>query len=85
MLPLPMYTQPYHAPLNLATMMPAWSNPTDLGPKTYIAYGQVRALRYGCCGAGAAVRVLRCWPAVQVVWLWLWGNRGPRATLRTAR
>eukprot|EP00798_Chlamydomonas_sp_ICE-L_P014386 gene14386-20387_t len=41
MLPLKMYTHPYEAPLNLATMMPSWSNPTDLGPKTYIAYGQV--------------------------------------------
>ncbi len=41
MLPLKVFTQPLMAPLNMATMLPAWSNPTDLGPKTYIAYGQV--------------------------------------------
>ena len=41
MLPLLPFTHPHSAPLNLATMMPAWANPTDLGPKTYIANGQV--------------------------------------------
>ena len=41
MLPLPVYTHPTIAPLNLATMLPAWANLTDLGPKTYIASGQV--------------------------------------------
>ena len=41
MLPLPFYTHPRVAPLNLATMMPPLSNPTDLGPKTYIASGQI--------------------------------------------
>eukprot|EP00798_Chlamydomonas_sp_ICE-L_P014715 gene14715-20755_t len=41
MLPLKMYTHPSEGPLNLAAMMPRWSNPTDLGPKTYIAMGQV--------------------------------------------
>jgi hypothetical protein len=35
-----MYTHTTHAPLNMATLMPKWTNPTDLGPKTYIAYGQ---------------------------------------------
>ena len=42
MLPLPAYTHPHSAPLNLATMIPGWANPSDLGPKTYIANGQVR-------------------------------------------
>jgi hypothetical protein len=32
------------APLNLATALVKADNPTDLGPKTYIAYGR--------CGAG---------------------------------
>lgn len=41
MLPLSFYTHPHVAPLNLATMMPKVSNPTDLGPKTYIASGQI--------------------------------------------
>jgi hypothetical protein len=41
MLPLPFYTHPKEAPLNLASAMPAWSNPTDLGPKTYVAFGRV--------------------------------------------
>ncbi|GAX77805.1 hypothetical protein CEUSTIGMA_g5248.t1 [Chlamydomonas eustigma] len=41
MLPLPFYTHPKGGPLNLAWMLPPWSNPTDLGPKTYIAYGRV--------------------------------------------
>lgn len=40
-IPLPMYTHTTCAPLNLATLLPSWTNPTDLGPKTYIAYGQV--------------------------------------------
>lgn len=39
MLPLPMYSYPHHAPMNLATCMPSFSLPTDLGPKTYVAYG----------------------------------------------
>ena len=41
MLPVKVMTQPVRAPLNLAAMMPRDCNPTDLGPKTYIAYGQV--------------------------------------------
>ena len=47
MLPLPAYTHPHSAPLNLATMIPGWANPSDLGPKTYIANGQVRATAVG--------------------------------------
>lgn len=39
MMPLPMYTLPTGAPLNWATMMLSTSNPTDLGPKTYVALG----------------------------------------------
>lgn len=41
MLPVPMWTHPLHGPLNMATLLPDWTNRTDLGPKTYIAYGQV--------------------------------------------
>lgn len=43
MLPLPMYTLPERglAPLNLATLQPKGTNTTDLGPKTYIAYGHI--------------------------------------------
>lgn len=33
------------APLNLATLLPPWTVPTDLGPKTYVAYGRVGASR----------------------------------------
>ncbi|GAX81301.1 hypothetical protein CEUSTIGMA_g8732.t1 [Chlamydomonas eustigma] len=40
MLPLPFYTLPKDSPLNLASMMPSWSNATDLGPKTYVAFGR---------------------------------------------
>ena len=47
MLPLPAYTHPHSAPLNLATMIPGWANPSDLGPKTYIANGQVRVIVAG--------------------------------------
>ncbi|GFH31894.1 JmjC domain-containing protein, partial [Haematococcus lacustris] len=36
LLPLPLYTHTTAGPLNLATMMPSWTNPTDLGPKTYV-------------------------------------------------
>lgn len=49
MLPLPVYTHPTIAPLNLATMLPAWANLTDLGPKTYIASGQVSERVWCCC------------------------------------
>lgn len=41
MLPLPFLTRPKATPLNLASMLPRWANPTDLGPKTYIAFGRV--------------------------------------------
>ncbi len=41
MLPLPFYTRPSEAPLNLACLLPPWANPTDLGPKTYVAFGRV--------------------------------------------
>ena len=42
MLPFPVYCHLADGtPLNLATMMPTWCRPTDLGPKTYIAYGLV--------------------------------------------
>ena len=47
MLPLPFYTHPRKGPLNLACMLPPWSNPTDLGPKSYVAYGRVGE---GCVG-----------------------------------
>ncbi len=42
MLPCPEYSHPETgaAPLNLATMLPEGANATDLGPKTYIAYGR---------------------------------------------
>lgn len=42
MLPLPAYThpEPGHATLNLATMLPDTANATDMGPKTYIAFGR---------------------------------------------
>lgn len=39
MLPFSWYTNPDRAPLNLATYMPSTSNPSDLGPKTYVAFG----------------------------------------------
>lgn len=40
MLPMPEYTHPTAGPLNLATKLPFWINPPDLGPKAYIAYGR---------------------------------------------
>jgi hypothetical protein len=42
MLPVPELTLPLlnSAPLNLATALLRRDNPTDLGPKTYIAYGR---------------------------------------------
>lgn len=40
MLPLKMYTHPDCGPLNLAAYVPACANPTDLGPKSYIAFGR---------------------------------------------
>ena len=41
-LPLAAYTTPClgEGPLNLATALHPEDNPTDLGPKTYIAYGR---------------------------------------------
>lgn len=45
MLPMPPYTLPTGAPLNLASMLPPWANATDLGPKTYIASGRVSVNR----------------------------------------
>jgi lysine-specific demethylase 3 len=41
-LPLAAYTIPWlgEGPLNLATALHLEDNPTDLGPKTYIAYGR---------------------------------------------
>lgn len=41
-LPLPEMTdpRPNTAPLNLATVLKPRDNPTDLGPKCYMAYGQ---------------------------------------------
>jgi len=47
MLPLPFLTLPKEAPLNLACSMPSWSNPTDLGPKTYVAFGRVSFIARG--------------------------------------
>jgi hypothetical protein len=43
MLPVPFYTLPGlgMAPLNLASALVKDDNPTDLGPKTYIAYGRL--------------------------------------------
>jgi hypothetical protein len=43
MLPVPFYTNPQLglAPLNLASALLPRDNPTDLGPKTYIAYGRL--------------------------------------------
>lgn len=41
LLPLPLYTHTTSGPLNLATFMPEWALATDLGPKTYVAFGQV--------------------------------------------
>lgn len=38
-LPLPWYTRPDEAPLNLATHMASFGRATDLGPKCYIALG----------------------------------------------
>lgn len=45
MLPCPAYTHPeaLSGLLNLANLMPETANPTDLGPKTYIAYGRQAA------------------------------------------
>lgn len=44
MLPMKQYTLPLlgQAPLNLATALLPSDNPTDLGPKTYIAYGRIQ-------------------------------------------
>ncbi len=45
MLPMPLYTLPQldaaAAPLNLAAALHEEDNPTDLGPKTYVAYGRI--------------------------------------------
>ena len=35
-------TRPDDAPLNLATSLPCYANPTDLGPKAYVAFGTPR-------------------------------------------
>ena len=42
MLPLPAYTHPAASSglINAANLLPPSANPTDLGPKTYIAYGR---------------------------------------------
>ncbi|KXZ47539.1 hypothetical protein GPECTOR_34g698 [Gonium pectorale] len=40
-LPLPFMTRPDEAPLNLATSLFPFANPTDLGPKAYIAFGTI--------------------------------------------
>lgn len=50
MMPLPMYTLPNGAPLNWATMMLKSSNPTDLGPKTYVALGTEMVSRVATAG-----------------------------------
>eukprot|EP00198_Chlamydomonas_reinhardtii_P009136 XP_001698473.1 predicted protein [Chlamydomonas reinhardtii] len=42
-LPLQWMTRPDEAPLNLATQLPSNANPTDLGPKSYIAFGTPEA------------------------------------------
>lgn len=42
LLPLPWYTRPDEAPLNLATRTAPFAKPTDLGPKAYIALGTVQ-------------------------------------------
>jgi lysine-specific demethylase 3 len=49
MLPVPSYTNPQLglAPLNLASALLPRDNPTDLGPKTYIAYGRLEEGRQG--------------------------------------
>lgn len=41
-LPVPEYTHPAAGPLNMASMLPPDALPTDLGPKTYIAYGRIK-------------------------------------------
>ncbi len=59
-LPLPWMTRPDEAPLNLATQLPSNANPTDLGPKGYIAFGTPevrpgRAWRLGCAAVLASL------------------------------
>lgn len=41
MLPFRWYTSPLYAPLNMVTHMLSTSLPTDVGPKTYVAFGSV--------------------------------------------
>lgn len=52
-LPLQWMTRPDEAPLNLATQLPSNANPTDLGPKSYIAFGTPEAR--------GAVAMMRMW------------------------
>jgi hypothetical protein len=47
LLPVPLMTHTTWGPLNLAAMLPSWALPTDLGPKTYVAYGQVGTHQHG--------------------------------------
>ena len=42
MLPAPFLARLDHAPLNNATHQASFANKTDLGPKVYVAQGQVR-------------------------------------------
>lgn len=54
--PMPLHTRPLDGPLNMHNKMALERNPTDIGPKTYIAMGrqeelgQVRAKGTGVPG-----------------------------------
>ncbi len=64
MLPLPFYTLPRQAPLNLACHLPPWANPTDLGPKTYVAFGRVRTMKTEHSTCTALARELHIFLAI---------------------
>ena len=57
MLPWPDYTHPL-GPLNLAShLQPAFDNPPDLGPKSYVAYGRCCSGVTHCRISGHAVEI----------------------------